>query len=189
MVGFEFGDARLKSSIEAHHDLAQRLNGSTAQRLIGKLSLLCLIGLSSLPVNIANPSPAFGGWWPFTPSGWKPSGWKICNESAASYVKVAIGYNKINAGWWSEGWWEIRRNECKSVIDVPLVRDNYYYYAKGYDSNGNWKHTWEGSIPFCIQSSRFSMGENAACLRERSIGFRKVSTGAKIDYTTVLTSS
>ena len=186
--------------IRLNGSTAQRLNGSTAQRLvlgwrrsIGKLSLLCLIGLSSLPVNIANPSPAFGSWTDFIKNPFTPptaSGLKICNLSAASFVNVAIGYNKLNAGWWSEGWWKIPRNECRKVIGVPLVRDNYYYYAKGYNSQGEYSgHTWEGSAKFCIQSSRFNMGESQACLRERSADFVRVSTGRMSGYTIRLTSS
>ena len=154
---------------------------------IGKLSLLCLIGLSSLPVNIANPSPAFGGLIDslrgigrdVAPYG-SISGWKICNQSGASYLRVAIGYKKINAGWWSEGWWRIPRNKCKKVIRKPLVRRNYYYYAKGYDDNGNLIDTWSGDSLFCIQNNSFDMGENDACLRENSVGFRKTYNGGPI---------
>ena len=116
------------------------------------------------------------------------TGWKICNRSAASYVRVAIGYDKINAGWWSEGWWSINRNECKKVIGLPLARKYYYYYAKGYDSSGNHKWTWRGNTKFCIENSNFDMGENSACLNAQSADFRTVNVGQRTGYTTRLTS-
>ena len=108
---------------------------------------------------------------------------RLCNKTTST-VGVALGYKDDN-GWASEGWWNIRPGECKTLLEGDLVARYYYVFAIDYDKGGY----WDGPATLCIKNKIFTIRGRTNCEARgyRTQGFYEVDTGEKTDFTIMLT--
>ena len=110
-------------------------------------------------------------------------GLRLCNRSA-SRVGVAIGY-KSNQQWVTEGWWNVDKDSCETLVAGALVSRFYYVYAVDYDHGG----VWGGKAAMCTRDKSFTIRGIEDCVArgyERS-GFFEVDTGEQKSWTVQLT--
>jgi uncharacterized membrane protein len=110
-------------------------------------------------------------------------GLRLCNMTQ-SRVGVAIGY-KENRQWITEGWWNVARGTCETLVAGPLVSRFYYVYAVDYDRGG----VWGGKAAMCTRDKLFTIRGIEDCVTrgfERS-GFFEVDTGEQRSWTVQLT--
>jgi len=110
-------------------------------------------------------------------------GLRLCNKTA-SRVGIAIGY-KENRQWITEGWWNVARDTCETLVAGPLVSRFYYVYAVDYDQGG----VWGGKAVMCTRDKMFTIHGIDDCVArgfERS-GFFEVDTGEQRSWTVQLT--
>ena len=108
---------------------------------------------------------------------------RLCNLTT-SRVGVAIGY-KMKENWRSEGWWNVKPNECQTLINGNLSSRFYYIYAQDYDRGGD----WSGTSAMCTQDRQFTIDGVEDCLargydRQK---FQEVDTGEQKTWTVQLT--
>ena len=60
----------------------------------------------------------------------------VCN-STSSRVGVALGY-RDQQGWVTEGWWNLKPNQCEKLLSGRLAARYYYVYGVDYDRGGEW---------------------------------------------------
>ena len=111
------------------------------------------------------------------------SGLRLCNKTG-SRVGVAIGY-KESGRWVTEGWWNVARDSCETLVAGPLVSRFYYVYAVDYDHGG----VWGGKAIMCTRDKMFTIQGIEDCVTrgyERS-GFFEVDTGEQKSWTVQLT--
>ena len=111
------------------------------------------------------------------------SGLRLCNRTQ-SRVGVAIGY-KENRQWITEGWWNVAKNSCETLVAGALVSRFYYVYAVDYDHGG----VWGGKAVMCTRDKMFTINGIEDCVArgyERS-GFFEVDTGEQKSWTVQLT--
>jgi uncharacterized membrane protein len=80
---------------------------------------------------------------------------KVCNDSDQK-VAVAVGYNSRELGWLSEGWWNLERRSCATVVSGTLRNQYYYVYAEG-AADGVWsaRRNQQGGF-FCVKDGKFT---------------------------------
>lgn len=111
------------------------------------------------------------------------SGLRLCNKTN-SRVGVAIGY-KQNRQWMTEGWWNVAKDSCETLVAGTLVSRFYYIYAVDYDRGG----VWGGKAVMCTRDKEFTITGIEDCVArgfERS-GFFEVDTGDQKSWTVQLT--
>ena len=108
---------------------------------------------------------------------------KLCNTTA-SRVGVAIGY-KDAEGWATEGWWNIPRDTCETLLKGVLIGRFYYIHAIDYDRGGE----WAGTLFMCTDDSSFTVRDTKDCAKRgyKRTGFFEVDTGEERDWTVRLT--
>lgn len=110
-------------------------------------------------------------------------GLRLCNRTA-SRVGVAIGYRE-NRQWVTEGWWNIAKDSCETLVAGSLVSRFYYIYAVDYDRGG----VWGGKAAMCTRDKMFTIHGIEDCVTrgfERN-GFFEVDTGEQKSWTVQLT--
>jgi uncharacterized membrane protein len=110
-------------------------------------------------------------------------GLRLCNRTQ-SRVGVAIGY-KENRQWITEGWWNVAKDSCETLVAGALVSRFYYVYAVDYDRGG----VWGGKAVMCTRDKMFTIRGIEDCVArgfERS-GFFEVDTGEQKSWTVQLT--
>lgn len=110
-------------------------------------------------------------------------GLRLCNRTA-SRVGIAIGY-KENRQWITEGWWNVAKDSCETLVAGALVSRFYYIYAVDYDQGG----VWGGKAAMCTRDKMFTIRGIEDCVArgyERS-GFFEVDTGEQKSWTVQLT--
>ncbi len=110
---------------------------------------------------------------------------RLCNMTQ-SRVGVAMGY-KDTQGWISEGWWNLKPNECETMLKGPLAARFYYVFAQDYDRGGE----WGGKTFMCTRDKEFTIRGVEDCLArgfERT-GFFEIDTGEQKNWTIQLTDS
>lgn len=110
-------------------------------------------------------------------------GLRLCNKTG-SRVGVAIGYRESRQ-WITEGWWNVARGTCETLVKGPLVSRFYYVYAIDYDQGG----VWGGKAAMCTRDKMFTIQGIEDCVArgyERS-GFFEVDTGEQRSWTVQLT--
>jgi uncharacterized membrane protein len=110
-------------------------------------------------------------------------GLRLCNRTN-SRVGVAIGY-KENRQWITEGWWNVGKDSCETLVAGALVSRFYYIYAVDYDQGG----VWGGKAAMCTRDKMFTIRGIEDCVArgyERS-GFFEVDTGEQKSWTVQLT--
>lgn len=110
-------------------------------------------------------------------------GLRLCNRTA-NRVGVAIGY-KENRQWITEGWWNVAKDTCETLVAGALVSRFYYVYAVDYDQGG----VWGGKAAMCTRDKMFTIKGIEDCVArgfERS-GFFEVDTGEQKSWTVQLT--
>lgn len=107
---------------------------------------------------------------------------RLCNKTNST-VGVALGY-KDQKGWASEGWWNIRPQECKTLLEGNLIARYYYIYAIDYDKGGS----WDGKATLCTHEKIFTIRGRTNCEARgyRTTGFFEVDTGEETDWTITL---
>lgn len=111
------------------------------------------------------------------------SGLRLCNRTR-SRVGVAIGY-KENRQWITEGWWNVGRDSCETLVAGTLASRFYYVYAVDYDHGG----VWGGKAVMCTRDKMFTIRGIEDCVargHERS-GFFEVDTAEQKSWTVQLT--
>lgn len=107
---------------------------------------------------------------------------RVCNRTSST-VGLAIGY-KRDGEWVSEGWWNLPKGNCETVLKGILVESKYHIYAIDYDKGGQ----WNGDKYMCTQGLEFEIKGVQECVRrgfERT-GFFEIDTAGKKDYTVQL---
>ena len=110
-------------------------------------------------------------------------GLRLCNRTP-SRVGVAIGY-KEDRQWITEGWWNVAKDSCETLVAGALVSRFYYVYAVDYDQGG----VWGGKAVMCTRDKMFTIRGIEDCVTrgyERS-GFFEVDTGEQKSWTVQLT--
>jgi uncharacterized membrane protein len=98
---------------------------------------------------------------------------KVCNKTRYTQG-ISIGY-KEGSRWVSEGWWNINRGKCATVVGGDLKQRYYYYRAEvdGGPFNGSGYY-------FCTSSREYTIHGDTNC-RGRGYDredFREIDTGA-----------
>ncbi len=108
---------------------------------------------------------------------------RVCNRTSST-VGLAIGYELDNE-WISEGWWNLEKGKCETVLRGVLLKTTYRIHAIDYDKGGQ----WNGEQSMCTQDLEFKIKGVQECVArgfERT-GFFEVDTAGKQDYTVQLT--
>lgn len=108
---------------------------------------------------------------------------KVCNNTT-SLVGVSVGYQK-NKKWITEGWWQIPKDVCASVIEGDLASRYFYLHAEDAISGGRWR----GPVFMCTTSKEFKIDGIKDCFArgyERT-GFFEVDTGDQKNWQVRLT--
>jgi uncharacterized membrane protein len=107
----------------------------------------------------------------------------VCN-STASRVGVALGYRDAQ-GWVTEGWWNLKPNQCEKLLSGKLAARFYYFYGVDYDRGGE----WGGTYFMCTGDKEFTIRGVANCLSRGydRTGFFEVDTGEQKDWRVQLT--
>ena len=113
---------------------------------------------------------------------------KICNKTNYDLSLVLITPEKdppFIEGYWAEGWWSIKANQCDDF--TYSNKDDVFYYAKTDDQ----RYVWSGNNFKCIPNDAFSKisvpnwePANKKCPAKSQLrGFveYKISEGLQID--------
>jgi len=108
---------------------------------------------------------------------------KLCNMTP-SRIGVAIGY-KDDAGWVSEGWWNVAAQKCEVLLKGDLIARFYYVHAVDYDRGGE----WSGGDFMCTDEKEFTIRGVHDCAKRGFIrtGFFEVDTREEADWTIRMT--
>ena len=108
---------------------------------------------------------------------------RLCNLTQ-SRVGVALGYRDAQ-GWLSEGWWNLKPNECETMLKGGLAARFYYIYAQDYDRGGE----WGGKTFMCTRDKEFTVRGVEDCLARGfdRVGFFEIDTGEQKNWTVQLT--
>ena len=82
-----------------------------------------------------------------------PASIKICNKTSYDLSLVLVTPEKdpqFIEGYWAEGWWSIRANQCDDF--TYSNKDDVFYYAKTDDP----RYIWSGNNYTCIPNDNFS---------------------------------
>jgi uncharacterized membrane protein len=109
----------------------------------------------------------------------------VCN-STSSRVGVALGY-RDQQGWITEGWWNLKPNQCEKLLSGRLAARYYYVYGIDYDRGGE----WAGSSFMCTGDKEFTIRGVENCLARGydRTGFFEVDTGEQKDWRVQFTDS
>jgi uncharacterized membrane protein len=109
----------------------------------------------------------------------------VCN-STSSRVGVALGY-RDQQGWVTEGWWNLKPNQCEKLLSGRLAARYYYVYGVDYDRGGE----WAGSSFMCTGDKEFTIRGVENCLARGydRTGFFEVDTGEQKDWRVQFTDS
>ncbi len=108
---------------------------------------------------------------------------RLCNKTDDT-VSIAIGY-RDNADWVTEGWWNLSKNSCETLIPGDLQSRYYYIYAAENDKIGE----WGGQAFMCVRQKEFTIRGIEDCVArgyERA-GFFEIDTGEQSSWTVQLT--
>lgn len=105
---------------------------------------------------------------------------KLCNYTPKSHVGVAFGYKDLK-GWVSEGWFNIKTKECKTLLTGSLIARYYYVYAVDYTLGGS----WGGDKFMCTADKSFTIRGRTDCVSRgfKKTGFGEVDTKEETDWT------
>lgn len=108
---------------------------------------------------------------------------KLCNATS-SRIGVAIGYQDAR-GWATEGWWNIRSQQCETLLKGDLPSRFIYVHAIDYDRGGE----WAGRSFMCTGDRSFLIRDVKDCETRghKRTGFFEVDTGDAKDWTVRLT--
>ncbi|GGH30175.1 hypothetical protein GCM10007036_40620 [Alsobacter metallidurans] len=108
---------------------------------------------------------------------------RLCNLTQ-SRIGVALGY-RDGQGWLSEGWWNLKPNECETMLKGGLAARFYYIYAQDYDRGGE----WGGKTFMCTRDKEFTVRGIEDCLARGfdRVGFFEIDTGEQKSWTVQLT--
>jgi uncharacterized membrane protein len=108
---------------------------------------------------------------------------RLCNLTQ-SRIGVALGYRDPQ-GWLSEGWWNLKPNECETMLKGGLAARFYYIYAQDYDRGGE----WGGKTFMCTRDKEFTVRGAEDCLARGfdRVGFFEIDTGEQKSWTVQLT--
>ncbi len=98
---------------------------------------------------------------------------RVCNTTG-SRISVSLAYTADGQAWISEGWWNLKPNDCDTLLRGPLAAQFYYIY--GMDERGG---EWKGKAYMCTRDREFRIEGREDCLArgyERT-GFFEVDTG------------
>jgi uncharacterized membrane protein len=97
---------------------------------------------------------------------------RVCN-STASRVSIALAYTDGQM-WVSEGWWNLKPNDCDTLLRGPLAAQFYYIY--GMDERGG---EWKGKAFMCTRDHEFRIEGRENCFARGydRTGFFEIDTG------------
>src|SRR5271156_2832107 len=97
---------------------------------------------------------------------------RMCNLTS-SRVSVALAYTD-GQGWVSEGWWNLKPQDCDTLLRGALAAQFYYLYAM--DERGG---EWKGKAFMCTSDREFKIeGRQDFFVRGYGrTGFVEVDTG------------
>jgi uncharacterized membrane protein len=97
---------------------------------------------------------------------------RICNNTA-NRVSIALAYTTGDT-WTTEGWWNIKANNCDTLVRGALTAQ--YYYVYGMDERGG---EWKGKTFMCTRDHEFKIEgiENCYARGYDRTGFFEVDTG------------
>jgi uncharacterized membrane protein len=121
-------------------------------------------------LSLAGTSPAFADL-------------RLCNVTQ-SRVSIALGYRDAQ-GWVTEGWWNLKPNECDTLLKGALAARYYYVYASDTDRGGE----WSGKAYMCTKDKEFTIRNVDNCLSRGydRMGFFEIDTGEQKSWTIQLT--
>ena len=97
---------------------------------------------------------------------------RLCNLTA-NRVSVALAYTD-GQNWVSEGWWNLKPQDCDTLLRGALAAQYYYVYAM--DERGG---EWKGKACMCTSDREFKVEGRQDCFvrgYDRT-GFFEVDTG------------
>jgi uncharacterized membrane protein len=97
---------------------------------------------------------------------------RVCNTTS-SRISVSLAYTDGQT-WISEGWWNLKPNDCDTLLRGPLAAQFYYIY--GMDERGG---EWKGKAYMCTRDREFRIEGREDCLARGydRTGFFEVDTG------------
>lgn len=98
---------------------------------------------------------------------------RVCNGTQ-NLVGVAIGY-RAEAGWTTEGWWQVPATTCATLIEGELQSRYYYLYAEDAARGGR----WTGNVNMCVAENEFKIVGVEDCFARghQRMGFKEYDTG------------
>ena len=110
---------------------------------------------------------------------------RLCNLTA-NRVSVALAYTD-GQNWVSEGWWNLKPQDCDTLLRGALAAQFYYVYAM--DERGG---EWKGKAFMCTSDREFKVEGRENCFVRGfdRTGFFEVDTGKEAkNWTVQLTDS
>ena len=105
---------------------------------------------------------------------------RLCNLTA-NRVSVALAYTD-GQNWVSEGWWNLKSQDCDTLLRGALAAQFYYVYAM--DERGG---EWKGKAFMCTSDREFKVEGRENCFVRGfdRTGFFEVDTGKEAKNWTV----
>lgn len=114
---------------------------------------------------------------------------KLCNRT--SYILYAAVAATAKGNAVTQGWTRIAPGACETAITTPLKSPPYYVYAQSSRSHSGPSRAWGGDEKFCVKHGNFTFTAPAGsrCTEDDAfaVGFSKIDTGRKTDFTETLT--
>jgi uncharacterized membrane protein len=108
---------------------------------------------------------------------------RLCNMTQ-SRVSIALGYRDAQ-GWATEGWWNLKPNDCDTLLKGALAARFYYVFAADSERGGE----WSGKAFMCTRDKEFTIRGVEDCLARGfdRTGFFEIDTGEQKSWTIQLT--
>ena len=105
---------------------------------------------------------------------------RLCNLTT-NRVSVALAYTD-GQNWVSEGWWNLKPQDCDTLLRGALAAQYYYVYAM--DERGG---EWKGKAFMCTSDREFKVEGRENCFVRGfdRTGFFEVDTGKEAKNWTV----
>lgn len=114
------------------------------------------------------------------------AGDKLADDKPAATGTLAGGNIQSAGQWQSQGWTQILPGECTSALAAPLVKDNYYVFARSSNAHQGPTKYFSGSARFCTLTQDFTIKgrENCAMRGYDSHDFIRVAVKDTKEWTT-----
>lgn len=101
-------------------------------------------------------------------------------------AELAGAESQVGTNWTTQGWSEVRPGECVSALRGPVVKGDYYVFARSIDAHQGPIKFFSGNFSFCTLPDTFALEvrDNCAARGYDSFDFIRVAVKAGEEWVT-----